>query len=201
MKSIPNSNKFVENSSASVNNRALADIDKQLHIICQEIVSETFKVSRNIAWSAFPHVTEREQEEKTLRLCQLLIFYCLGFAESIVSVFDNENNRAINSRLPGIFCNLLYQEGLSEHDKPAAFEYFKLLFQEEYASFLREIGGQGMLDMPPDDFFRHCISDILASPILEGASTGLSDDEIRRPLAELLEKNSFLKISRIILFS
>jgi len=198
MKSILNSDKFVENSTGSVNNRALDDIDRQLRVICQEIVSETLEASRNIAESAFPHVTKNEREEKALRLAQLLIFYCLGFAESTVSVFDNENNRAINSRLPDIFCSLLYQEGLLKHDKPAAFEYFKLLFREEYASFLKEIGEQGMLGMSPDDFSKHCISDILASPILDEVSP---DDEIRRLVTGLLEKGGFLKISRILLFS
>ncbi len=193
--------KDLETTNQKADSAVIPDeLDRQLQAAAAEITRDAAGLAAEItgAGNSPRKSSSNEPEEDCLRLVQDLVFHTIGYAHHFSLVLTRPYTERIVPRLLALFSDCFYHEFFSGQDRPGSYEYFKMVFAQDYLSFFREMEEGGMLSLPPVEYTSRTIDALMDSAALQ--SNELKKDSRARDLiSEFVEKQAFLKISRVVL--
>jgi len=176
------------------------ELDRQLQSAAAEITRDAARVAAgmtNMDDSA-GRFTATDPEGDYMRLVQGLLFHTVGYAHLFSLVLTRPYTERIVPRLLALFCDCFYREFFSREDRPGSYEYFKMVFTQDYLSFFREMEESEMLSLPPNEFVSRTVDSLLESAAAGSAEVN-RNPAARDLVTEFVEKRAFLKISRVLL--
>ena len=179
------------------------DLDRQFHLASAEIsrdfaiLTAGFTAAKD-RQGAFSREDEREI---SLRLVEDLLFHCMAYAQNISLVLNRPWSERLSQRLLDLFSDCLYKEFFPENGTPSSREYFNLIFSRDHLAFVRRIEQTDMLSLSPGEFLSKSIDDLMDSWAVKRILEHHPRHEVRDRISNCMERQAFLKISRILLSS
>ncbi len=179
------------------------DLDRQFHLASAEISRDFARLAADFtaAKDSLEKFSNEDEREISLRLVQDLLFHCMGYAQNISLVLNRPWSERLNERLVDLFSDCFYQEFFPEDGGPASREYFKFVFSRDHLAFVRRIEQGDRLSLSPGEFLCRSIDDLMDSWAVKRILEHHPRQEVRDRISEFMERQAFLKISRILLSS